>query len=63
MSYDIKNEAYSYVGLQNSRTASRSIVSSKEKLYLLEDDKVFEMNKQYEVLDTFNNDLNFCHWY
>ena len=36
MSYDIDNEAYSYVGSQNMPMI-RIIASSKEKLYLFED--------------------------
>ena len=54
MSYDIDNEAYSYVGSQNMPMI-RIIASSKEKLYLFEDRQIFAMNKRYEVLDTITN--------
>jgi len=37
MSYNIDNEAYSYIGFMNNEEANRAIVSFKEKLYLFED--------------------------
>ena len=52
VSYDIGNEAYSYVGKQNNRFLGSCIASSKEKLYLQEEDMLFEMTMQYEVLNT-----------
>ena len=44
MSYDIDNEAYSYVGPQDNAEVDRCIVDSKENLYLFEDEKIYEMN-------------------
>ena len=52
ISYDVDNQAYSYVGLQNDDEVDRILVSSREKLYLFEHTKIFEMTRQYEVLDT-----------
>ena len=43
MSYDIENEAYSQVGDQFSMRVHRYIASSKEKIYLFEINKVFEV--------------------
>ena len=56
MSYDIDKKAYSYVGPQTNSFANRSIVSSKDKLYLFESFKILEMTKQYEVLNTITDD-------
>ena len=55
MSYDIDKKAYSYVGPQTEEIAIRSIASSKDKLYLFEDDKILEMTNQYEVLNTITD--------
>ena len=57
MSYNIDNEAYSFVGSQSNEYMVRNIVSYKDKLYLHELGQIFEMNKQYEVLDTIQ-----CQW-
>ena len=55
MSYDIENEAYSYVGDQFSLGGEfRCITSSKEKLYLFSRNQIFEMTEQGEALDTIN---------
>ena len=61
LSYDIHNEAYSYVGEQSFRKTFRCIASSKEKLYLFEDNKISVMSKQCEVLDTITvRGIDFC---
>ena len=53
ISYDIDNEAYSYVGKQKKYDSHSLIFSSKEKLYVLENaGTIFEMTKPYEVIDT-----------
>ena len=56
ISYDIDNEAYSYVELPTILD-DPILISSKEKLYLIDQDQSFEMNKQCEVLDTFTVDF------
>ena len=62
MSYDIDNEAYSFVGDHRKYIDDwRFIASSKDKLYLFEAVKIFEMNKQYEVLDTVDSqEIRMC---
>ena len=58
ISYDVDTQAYSYVGEQTTDlhyNPPRCIVSSIEKLYLFESEKIYEMNKQYEVLDTITS--------
>jgi len=47
MSYDIDKQTYSYVGAQINKKQYRSIAFSKEKLYLFESDKIWEMTQQY----------------
>ena len=54
MSYDVGDRTYLYVGLQSNSIVDRNIASSKDKLYLFQATKIFEMNMQYEVLDTIN---------
>ena len=54
ISYDIENEAYSYVGQQDNDKTRRLLFSSKEKLYLFEGNDIIEMNKQCEVLDRYS---------
>ena len=60
VSYDIRNEAYSYVGEQSKGLCC--VASSKDKVYLFEREQIFEMNKQCEVLDTITIDrhINWC---
>lgn len=56
MSFDIGNAAYSLVAVKEHcgdiQNRARCIGSSKDKLYLFEFQKIFEMNEQYEVIDT-----------
>ena len=54
VSYDVGDRTYLYVGLQSNSIVDRNIASSKDKLYLFQATKIFEMNMQYEVLDTIN---------
>ena len=44
MRYDIDNERYSFVASQNEESVVRTIAASKDKLYLFEGKKIFEMN-------------------
>ena len=37
MNYNIENEAYSYVGVQDNSIKYRCLVSAKEKVYLFQD--------------------------
>ena len=61
LSYDIHNEAYSYVGKPSDERSYRTIASSKEKLYLFDRYKVYEMTKQYEKIDTIEHDHNIAY--
>ena len=45
MSFDLDKEAYSYIELPNDREVLRCIASSKDKLYLFEDEQIIEMTK------------------
>ena len=54
--YSIDQNNYQPVGIQSKEIISRSIVVANDKLYLFEE-KIFEMDKQGNVLDTFTTDF------
>ena len=61
INYYIDCDTYSFVRLENFKFDTRSIACSNERLYLFEGKKIFEMNMQYEVLDTITrNGITTC---
>ena len=56
ISYDIDNEAYSFVALQENGNVT--IAYSKEKIYLFEGKQILKMTKKCEVLETITTNGN-----